>query len=68
MKDFHTVDYEAIAMLNVSATQELAKKVNQLEKENQALKAQIQRIDQLESLLKTLQTQQATSLTNQHSN
>ena len=31
--DFHTVDYEAIAMLNVSATQELAKRLITLENE-----------------------------------
>lgn len=39
VNDFHSVDYEAISMLNVSATQQLAK-------ENEALKA---RIAQLES-------------------
>ena len=46
VKDFRTVDYEAIAMLNVSATQELARKLEAkdaevlaLQKENAALKA-----------------------------
>ncbi|MEE9348825.1 MAG: tail fiber domain-containing protein [Flavobacteriaceae bacterium] len=31
VNDFHTVDYEAIAMLNVSATQELLKRIETLE-------------------------------------
>lgn len=35
--DFHTVDYDRIFMLNVSATQELARRVEQLEAENAAL-------------------------------
>jgi hypothetical protein len=39
--DFHTVDYDAISMLNVSATQELLKKIEQLEIENSNLKADI---------------------------
>lgn len=38
VKDFHTVDYDAISMLNVSATQELARRVAQLEAENNQLK------------------------------
>ena len=48
VKDFRTVDYEAIAMLNVSATQELARKVEAenaevkaLRDENAALKKQL---------------------------
>ena len=48
VNDFHTVDYEAISMLNVSATQQLAKKVIDLEKENQQLKNQVKKINQLE--------------------
>jgi hypothetical protein len=39
VKDFRTVDYEAIAMLNVSATQELAKKLETKDAEIAALKA-----------------------------
>ncbi len=39
VNDFRTVDYEAIAMLNVSATQELARKIIALERENAAFKA-----------------------------
>lgn len=34
VKDFHMVDYDAISMLNVSATQELSRKVEALEKSN----------------------------------
>ncbi len=40
VKDFHTVDYDRIFTLNVSATQELARKVELLEKENAALKSE----------------------------
>ncbi|MBF9237022.1 tail fiber domain-containing protein [Hymenobacter sp. BT683] len=36
--DFRSVDYDALSMLNVSATQELARKVAALEAENAALK------------------------------
>jgi hypothetical protein len=36
--DFHTVDYDRIFTLNVSATQELARRVEQLEAENAALR------------------------------
>ncbi len=39
VNDFRSVDYDALAMLNVSATQELARKVAALEAENTALKA-----------------------------
>ena len=38
--DFHTVDYEAISMLNVSATQEQQRRIEALEAENEALKEQ----------------------------
>jgi hypothetical protein len=40
VSDFHTVDYEAIAMLNVSATQELLKRIEELELANSTLKAE----------------------------
>ena len=36
--DFRTVDYQAISMLNVSATQELLKRIKALENENKKLK------------------------------
>lgn len=37
VSDLRTVDYDALSMLNISATQELAKKIEALENENQAL-------------------------------
>lgn len=40
VSDFHTVDYDRIFTLNVSATQELARRVEQLEAENAALRRQ----------------------------
>ena len=40
VKDFRSVDYEAIAMLNVSATQELARQVKAQEAELNALRAE----------------------------
>jgi hypothetical protein len=42
--DFRTVDYQAISMLNVSATQALLKRIEALEKENEdmnTLKAEL---------------------------
>jgi hypothetical protein len=50
--DFHQVDYDAIAMLNVSATQELAEQVELLQMENQA---QTKRIEELEKQLEGLE-------------
>ncbi|PIB35238.1 hypothetical protein BFP72_07430 [Reichenbachiella sp. 5M10] len=44
--DFHTVDYEAISMLNVSATQELAKRIIRLEKEKEYTSEVISRLEQ----------------------
>jgi len=38
--DFRSVDYDALTTLNVSATQELARKVEALEQQNAALKTQ----------------------------
>ncbi len=40
VNDFHNVDYDAIAMLNVSATQELIRRIEQLEKEKAKLQTQ----------------------------
>jgi hypothetical protein len=39
VNDFHTVDYEALTTLNISATQELVKQINDLKAQNTALKA-----------------------------
>lgn len=53
--DFHTVDYEAISMLNVSATQELLKRIESLETEKSDLKASVEslnnRVDKMESFI-----------------
>jgi predicted RNase H-like nuclease (RuvC/YqgF family) len=46
--DLKGVDYDAIAMLNVSATQELAKKVEALEAENAKLKSEADRLTMIE--------------------
>ncbi len=40
VNDFHTVDYSALSMLNISATQELYKRLIALERENQLLKSE----------------------------
>jgi hypothetical protein len=47
--DLKAVDYEAISMLNVSATQELAKKVQTLEQENSELQTESKRLSAIES-------------------
>ncbi|GAB2940123.1 hypothetical protein GCM10027048_00460 [Hymenobacter coalescens] len=61
--DVRTVDYEALAMLNVSATQELARKVAELEKQNATLRqqnqAQGQRLDQQQASLQSQAAQTA---------
>lgn len=41
VNDLHTVDYDRIFTLNISATQELARKVALLEKENAALRSEL---------------------------
>lgn len=52
VNDFHTVDYEAISMLNVSATQEQQRRIEELEKENKELKAQFQALKSMMEELK----------------
>ena len=47
VKDFRTVDYDAIAMLNVSATQELNRIVAQQDGEIQALNARLAALEQM---------------------
>jgi len=41
VNDFHTVDYEALATLNISATQELFNEIQKLKVENTSLKAEM---------------------------
>ena len=53
--DFRTVDYEAISMLNVSATQELLKRIEALEDQNNVLKAQNSELLKLKSKMETLE-------------
>jgi hypothetical protein len=57
--DLKGVDYDAIAMLNVSATQELAKKVDALEAENAKLKSHTNRLATLEHRTEALETENA---------
>ena len=53
--DFRTVDYQAIAMLNVSATQALLRRIEALEKENEALKEVNEEMNTLKAELDVLQ-------------
>ncbi len=50
--DFHTVDYDRVFTLAVSATQELARKVEKLERENALLKSNAAKVN---DILKTLE-------------
>ena len=45
VRDFRVVDYEAVAMLNVSATQELTRQVDTLQSANAALTARLAELD-----------------------
>lgn len=47
VNDFHSVDYDYLFTMNISATQELARKVEALERENAAFKAQNAELRQL---------------------
>lgn len=56
VNDFHTVDYEALSTLNISATQELLKQIEALkerlnvtEEENAKLKAEVQTLNEVKS-------------------
>jgi hypothetical protein len=51
VKDGREVDYDAIAMLNVSATQELARQVEELKKQNAALAIKVAEVDELKTTL-----------------
>ena len=53
--DFRTVDYQAVSMLNVSATQELLKRVEELERENLNLKASNTELMELKDKIETLE-------------
>lgn len=47
VSDFHTVDYEALSMLNVSATQELLKRIETLEQGIDKMEASLSEIQDL---------------------
>ena len=49
VSDFRTVDYEAIAMLNVSATQELFKLISALQNENEQLQTKLEGFASMQS-------------------
>jgi trimeric autotransporter adhesin len=49
VNDFHTVDYEALTTLNISATQALLDEVQQLKTQNVALKSQVESLNQLKA-------------------
>jgi hypothetical protein len=55
VKDLRTVDYDALGMLNISATQELAKKVAALEEENRQLRASLGKVDALATKLEAME-------------
>ncbi len=57
VKDFRTVDYEAIAMLNVSATQELHRRVVAQAAEIAALTTQLAQLGDLQEKVATLMVQ-----------
>ncbi|HLP53321.1 MAG TPA: tail fiber domain-containing protein [Chitinophagales bacterium] len=61
VSDLLSVDYEAISMLNVSATQELDKKISALTNENESLKATIKKMQsgdkELMEMIKAMQAQ-----------
>ncbi len=56
VSDFHTVDYEALTTLNISATQVLLKKINELEVKNQKQEAELNnlssRMSNIEEMLR----------------
>jgi len=54
VNDFHVVDYEAISMLNVSATQELFKLIQQLQKDNTALNSKLKEFTSMKSDIELL--------------
>ena len=59
VKDFRTVDYEAIAMLNVSATQELHRRLEAQASEIATLKTQLAQLGDLQEKVAALMAQAA---------
>jgi Chaperone of endosialidase len=60
--DLKAIDYDAISMLNVSATQELAKKVTTLERENSDLQDQAKRLTAIEEQERTTLGEQGSEI------
>ncbi len=58
VSDFHTVDYDAVAMLNVSATQAQQALIEQLQSENTAMKARLGKLETLQKENATLKAAQ----------
>lgn len=56
VNDLHNVDYDAISMLNVSATQELAKQVDALKRKNEELEAKVAEMDELKAQMASLRS------------
>jgi hypothetical protein len=51
--DFHSVDYEAIAMLNVSVTQEQQRLIEYLREKNEKLQTEVDGLKERSTLLNT---------------
>ena len=62
VNDFHTVDYEALSTLNISATQALVKRINDLEVQNAILKTNVDNIKTDVEQLKAIVFKEAYSL------
>lgn len=68
VNDFHTVDYEALATLNISATQELFNEIQKLKTENTSLKAEMNTMAEVKKdveLLKSILYNTSTSAKNE---
>ena len=63
--DVHTVDYDAISMLNVSATQELHRKVKAVEAENAELRQAVTEVASLKTQMAAMQAMMAQLSKNQ---
>jgi hypothetical protein len=56
VNDFHTVDYDALVTLNISASQEMLKRIEALEKQNAALEQKLNQVDQLKAEIEEIKT------------
>jgi molecular chaperone GrpE (heat shock protein) len=60
--DLKAIDYDAISMLNVSATQELAKQVEELRQQNSDIQDQAKRLSAAEEQERTAIAEQAAQI------